>query len=348
MGGVSTPLRPRSLAALTLVTVALLMAAALWTAGAIAPMRPFALRVLLFGSAALAATALPLGSPLGLPRELGRPVRFAVALGAVVSLVSSALFVALFVLAPGRIDTGGWDRAERGAPQLLRVASFNVLHGYPGLIDQEGRAERLARALEELDADVLLLQEAWCLAGSPCLHRRLAERLGMGWAWAGANGSQLIGFEEGCAILGRFPLVDVERWELRPRARPWRRRVALTARVELGERPLRLVCTHLAHDSPAAATAQAADLARRLGETGDVLLGGDLNLDGRSDGVRRLVEAGLVDLLPDGIDHVMLSPEAGWTVERAGQRLDPAAPHAPSDHPALVVDLVRAHGAAGR
>ncbi|HVS13248.1 MAG TPA: endonuclease/exonuclease/phosphatase family protein [Thermoanaerobaculia bacterium] len=338
----STPLRPRSIAALTLVTVALLMAATLWSLGAIAPMRPFALRALLLGSSGLALIAWP----LGWPRQLGRPVRIAVTLGAVVSLISSVLLVVVLVVAPPRMTTGGWDRTESAAPQRLRVVSFNVLHGYPRLQAQAERADRLASALDSLDADVLLLQEAWCLAGSPCLHLRLAERLGMGWAWTAANGSPLIGFEEGCAILSRYPLVDVERWDLRPRARPWRRRVALVARVELGDRPLRLVCTHLANDAPAVAASQAADLARRLGDARGVLLGGDLNLDGRSDGVRRLVESGLVDLLPDGIDHVLLDPDSRWSVAGVEKQLDPATPGALSDHPALVVDLLRADDAA--
>jgi endonuclease/exonuclease/phosphatase family metal-dependent hydrolase len=343
MDRVSAVLGPRSVVALSLVTVALVMAAALWTLGAVTPMRPLPLRVLLFGSALLAQITLPIGRGA----DLGRPVRLATGVGAGVCLLSSATFLLVFVYGPGRIATGGLTRAEPGAPQALRVVGFNVLHGYPRLSDPEGRAADLARALRHLEPDVVLLQETWCLARQSCLVDRLAEELGMTWAWTSANGSPLIGFEEGCAILSRFPLSEVERWSLRPRARPWRKRTALLAKLDLEARSLRLVCAHL-ESSPRVATEQARWLAGRLGALDSVLVGADLNLDGASDGVRALTEAGLVDVIPDGIDHVLLAEDAGWRVASAEVRLDAGEVSRVlgrevelSDHPALVVDLVR-------
>jgi endonuclease/exonuclease/phosphatase family metal-dependent hydrolase len=342
-------LRPRSVVALSLVTGALLIAGALWTLGVIVPLRPFALRAMLVASPLLALVALPIGRERSLPWL----VRFATALGAGVCAASSVLFVVAFVFGPARIATGGFAEAQAGSPQRLRVVSFNVLHDYPRLRELPGaRAADLARALESLEPDVVLLQEAWCFARQPCLVEALGEQLGMTWAWAGANGSELIGFEEGCAILSRHPLIDVERWDLRPRARPWRRRAALLATLELGERPLRLVCAHLENASRVA-TEQARELAVRLAGidavTPDgVLVGADLNLDGASNGVRRLREAGLADLFPDGIDHVLLSEGAGWSVSAAEPRLGRdevsrllGREVELSDHAARLVELAR-------
>jgi len=124
-------------------------------------------------------------------------------------------------------------------------------HFYPEIVDPAtGRQvdtvrttarSREAVLVESVDADVLLLQE---VARTPTrsVDAWLADRLGFSRAYGRANGDlAAIGFEEGPAILSRFPLRDVGLRQLTHGHNPLVRRVALRARVTTPAGPL-LVC----------------------------------------------------------------------------------------------------------
>jgi endonuclease/exonuclease/phosphatase family metal-dependent hydrolase len=86
------------------------------------------------------------------------------------------------------------------------------------------------------------------VARTPALFadRWLADRLGFALASTRANGDlDAIGFEEGPAVLSRFPLDDVRVHQLTRGRNPFVRRGALTARVETPLGPLRVVSAHL-------------------------------------------------------------------------------------------------------
>lgn len=235
------------------------------------------------------------------------------------------------------------------APDRLRILQLNVYHGYPDpegrLLVQESpsdraiRSGRLATEIRRLQPDVLVLQEAWCAAGEGCLADRLARELGFNGVYARANGSlRWLGFEEGSAILSRFPVADPRVWRLGPDRDAFERRIALTARIDHPGLPFEVVGAHLANGDTDLAGAQAADLLKRLGGVGrPVLVAGDLNLPSDHAALTRFQDAGYRDLVAGGIDHVLLdTANSGWWplwTERA-ESLGSI-----SDHPGLLIEF---------
>ena len=160
----------------------------------------------------------------------------------------------------------------------LRVLSFNVLHDFPRFRHLEARLAHIAAAIRDLDPDVVCLQEVPWHWGSAA--RRLAEETGLNHVYVRANGNRwAILFEEGEAILSRYPLRDAGFVELQPRAGFFQRRVALRATADTPWGPLRIFATHLTHDNPRANEGQAAALAAFVATSGQgpAVVAGDFN-----------------------------------------------------------------------
>jgi len=128
-------------------------------------------------------------------------------------------------------------------PASLRLVSYNVHRGdnLPQLIEALRAHPELSRA------DVFLLQEIESHeAEGASRARRLAEALHLNYVYAPAR-LKPDGATHGLAILSRFPLADIEvlplkQFNLRYNTR---RRIALGATVQVGERRLRLYNLHL-------------------------------------------------------------------------------------------------------
>jgi endonuclease/exonuclease/phosphatase family metal-dependent hydrolase len=277
-----------------------------------------------------------------------------VAIGALTLAAVSLFVVDVLVLARGALQVVARVEAPAAPPERLRLVDFNVLHGYSSFPDQEVRAQRSIAALEALMPDIIVLQEAWRTRAHGDFVQQLADRLGMDSAFARANGKlERIGFEEGEAVLSRFPILRAERIELAPRKPFFERRVALVCVLDLGGELLTLVGTHLDHRKIETADAQAARLAARLSSLDAPILAGDLNAGDDSAAVEAFLAIGLHDLLEGGIDHVLFPHATSpWRVERADWTLRPHHVAALiggsaeiSDHPGIVVDLVRVGGA---
>jgi endonuclease/exonuclease/phosphatase family metal-dependent hydrolase len=173
---------------------------------------------------------------------------------------------------PGRRAEGcpeGCASAEPRQEGPLRVLSFNVLHDCPHFRHLEARLAHIAAAIRELDPDVVCLQEVPWHWGSAA--RRLGEATGLNYLYGRANGNRwAILFEEGEAILSRYPLRDADLVELQPQAGFFQRRVVLRATADTPWGPLRIFATHLTHDNPQANRGQAAWLT-------SFVVGGDFN-----------------------------------------------------------------------
>lgn len=146
----------------------------------------------------------------------------------------------------GRVTVLRETRGSRSAPDAeITLLCANLWHDWPRRHRLTERLESFARLAESVDADILLLQEA---ARTRTLHadRWLAERLDLEMAYARANGDlEAVGFEEGPAILSRFPLGEVDVRQLSHGSNPLVRRVAVAAHIETPHGPLLVASVHL-------------------------------------------------------------------------------------------------------
>ena len=275
-----------------------------------------------------------------------------------VSFVATVAFAAGLLLFPNRkLSLNRAAEPVAVPPKTIRVVDLNVLHGYPDLRDQEQRSRALLAGLRALDPGVIVLQEASINAKNGDLARMLGTELGMNVTYARANGSRrLIGFEEGSAILSRFPIIDVRRIALSPRWPPWETRIALIVTVALGSGDrFTIIGTHLTHRAVDVAALQARDLERYVPSDGLRIIAGDFNAPSDSEAVTLFTSHGFTDVVPGGIDHVLV-PEAAspWRVDRASWTLRPDDTVALigrrvriSDHPGILLDLSRSSESVG-
>lgn len=125
-------------------------------------------------------------------------------------------------------------------PMRLQVASYNIHRGF----GRDGRYEpqRILQVLQELDADIIALQEVDLLRpGTPQILPWLAARTNL-TAVAGMVQSKPEG-DYGNALLTRFPIKEVRRWDLsvgthEPRG-------VLDLDVNWNGRSIRVLNTHL-------------------------------------------------------------------------------------------------------
>ena len=303
--------------------------------------------IVAIGAAALAGRAHP-------------AVRVTVLSLGLLAASSSPAFVALLARQPPAEPRAAGRSAPAGssaATDRLRILQLNAYHGYP---DREGglaglsagapaasdrleRADRLASAINRLRPDVVVLQEAWCTVTEGCLVDRLAEDLELHAVYARANGSlRWLGFEEGAAILSRFPIAVPETRPLLPDRDRFERRIALAARIDFPALPFEVVGVHVANGDPELAAAQSRHLLAQLRDRAErpALIAGDFNLDSDHSALSRFGEAGYRDVLPGGIDHVLVDARASgwwplWSEWPAQSRT--TAPI--SDHPGILVEF---------
>jgi endonuclease/exonuclease/phosphatase family metal-dependent hydrolase len=214
-----------------------------------------------------------------------------VVLAIVLAAVAGGGWVALSSrpgLYPTGCPTGCADATRRPGP--LRVIDLNMLHGFPAFARLDARIDRIAAEIARLDADVVLLQEVPWTARSGSVADELAARLRMNHLFLRANANRrAILFEEGEAILSRFPLRASRGTEL-----PWgtdffEHRVALSAVAETPWGPIGLVATHLSGTPSGTSAAQVEALSRFVGDPRvPTIVGGDFNATPASPPIRAL------------------------------------------------------------
>lgn len=201
-------------------------------------------------------------------------------------LIACLSLLAAFVLNASRPGLGVEGCLQECAavadrqPGALRVLSLNMLHGYPDFKNLSLRLDLIAGEIRRLDADVVLLQEAPWTTMTGNGARYLARRLGYNYLYYRAEGNRwLIFFEEGEAILSRFPLKNPVYTILQPPVGLFESRVALgaTAATPWGDRIF--FVTHLTDKDPEKNRRQAESL-RSFVEahtSGMALVSGDFN-----------------------------------------------------------------------
>jgi endonuclease/exonuclease/phosphatase family metal-dependent hydrolase len=181
--------------------------------------------------------------------------RFLIA-AAAVCLTAAAFFVtarrspahALGVSEPNLLEVGGELKtaSDRAEPESLKVVSYNIR--WRGGEELEQLIKLLREDPEIGGAQVIGLQEVdrdKKRTGNVNTARRIAEALGMRYAWAAPPDTDKDGEEEtGVALLSSYPLSDVERVLLEGEGPDGRRRVAVGATVHVGRTPLRVYSVH--------------------------------------------------------------------------------------------------------
>ena len=170
-------------------------------------------------------------------------------------------------------------KTNKGSKSKITVLSANLWHDWPHHRRLKDRLESFAKLVENNGADILLLQEV-ARTQDFRADEWLAERLGMAYFYVRANGNEKsIGFEEGVAILSRFPLNDPQTKQLGYKTRLFTRRLALSACVETPFGSLRTFNAHLGLTRRQNAD-QMSHLYKWVAETAQkspALIGGDLN-----------------------------------------------------------------------
>src|SRR6185436_1861097 len=146
--------------------------------------------------------------------------------------------------------------------ETVRVATFNLLHGGPwsGLIgngaDLNERLELVVQQLAALRPDVVALQEASVGGQRGNVAERLGRALGFEWihapttsqvfgiGWLDRTITSAIRFNEGPAVLSRFPIKSSEIVELPRCANRLFPRVLLRVHVQTPRGPLDFYSTH--------------------------------------------------------------------------------------------------------
>jgi len=127
----------------------------------------------------------------------------------------------------------------------ITIISANLWHDWPRHRQLLPRLSAFAKLAESEAADIVLLQEV-ARTTKLKVDEWLAERLGMGYAYARANGHESgIGFEEGLAVFSRFPL-ELPQWhQLGVSAFQLAQRMALGANVRTPCGNLMVFSVHL-------------------------------------------------------------------------------------------------------
>jgi endonuclease/exonuclease/phosphatase family metal-dependent hydrolase len=268
----------------------------------------------------------------------------------------------------------------------FRFVTFNVYHGgfrsgWTG--DARYLDDRLAIATGQLRAlavDVVALQEASAGRDRGNVAARLAEALGLRYVHAPASvrllpvpllnrlAAWIINFEEGPAILSRYPIVATETYDLPRCISYFDPRVLLRAEIATPDGPLQVFSAHTS--GAACQVERVAEVVRAWRGRMPVVLMGDLNGSDTAPWVAGLARDGFVDAFravnptdpgatvwqrvdgPDAtvrrrVDYVLVLAGTGTTadvqasrvvLDRPGQRAD-GTPLWPSDHYGVLADL---------
>lgn len=182
---------------------------------------------------------------------------------------------------PGRRVQGCFDECATSHTQTasqVRVISFNMLHGFPSFDHLSQRLDLIAAEITQQEADIVLLQEVPWTFKARSAARSLSDKTGMNYAYIRANGNRwAIGFEEGEAILSRFPILETGFVELLPKAGIFEHRVALQVALDTPMGEMKAYSTHLTNGDPLINRGQAAALSTYVQSDGFAILAGDFN-----------------------------------------------------------------------
>jgi len=206
------------------------------------------------------------------------------------------LLLAFNISIPGRMLEGCLVKCSTSLdpdPETLTIVSLNMLHGFPDFRDLGERLDQMVDHLSLYNPDLILLQEVPWTSQKGNAARILSEKLGLNYIFYRANGNrQVIFFEEGEAILSRYPLEAPDSLELEPQVGFFEHRVALHAVVTTPQGKYDVFVTHLTNKEPDDNYLQARSLLKFVdtSEEGIKIIAGDFNASEHSKQIVELSE----------------------------------------------------------
>lgn len=171
--------------------------------------------------------------------------------------------------------------------------SLNVLHDFPRFQSLARRLDLIADEIIGQDADLVLLQEVPWTPGVGDGTQHIAEKVGFNYLYLRAQGNRwAILFDDGVAVLSRFPLLDPVILELTPSEGFFEPRVVLSATAETTWGKLPVFVTHLASSDDAVNQRQAESLREFVAaRSGDLaIVAGDFNATPDSPQIQALTQ----------------------------------------------------------
>lgn len=198
--------------------------------------------------------------------------------------------------------------------QSITILSANLCHTWPKRDFPLERLQKFVELVNEKQADILLLQEVMRTGGDH-VHDWLASQLHMNAAYARTNGDRhLINFEEGLAVLSRFPILQTEQRFLKSAFHPFVHRQALAAQIETPCGKILAISAHLSI-TPWQNRRQLDQIQTWIeGQSHSTVLGGDFNASEHSHRIASLQQRWVDTLrkfnptLPHPITHSLNLP----------------------------------------
>ncbi|HEY4718454.1 MAG TPA: endonuclease/exonuclease/phosphatase family protein [Anaerolineales bacterium] len=214
--------------------------------------------------------------------------------------------------------------AQAGAA-TVRVMDYNLHDAVntSGAVDPEA----LAQIIEDSGADIVGLQEisrGWLIWGGMDMLTWLSQRLELPYIWDATADAQW-----GMAILSRFPIVSVERYDLPPEDIQLLRGFTL-AQIDVDGTILTVINTHFSEkdDQDQIRNIQASAILSTWNHAPTTIIMGDFNALPDSQAIQLLLDAGLIDVSrevgqqptytyysadPDHqIDYIFVTPDLGY------------------------------------
>ena len=171
------------------------------------------------------------------------------------------------------------DITARDTCNVITILSANLWHDYPFYRLQINRLKRFSDLVQEVGADILLLQEV-TRRPKISVDEWLSNHLGMSYVYSRVNGHRDIGFEEGLAIYSRFPIIETPLlMRVSKGCNPFVRRLALGTTIKTSCGSLIVFSVHLGlpRKQNAAQLTNLQNWINQIPSYFPVIIGGDFN-----------------------------------------------------------------------
>jgi endonuclease/exonuclease/phosphatase family metal-dependent hydrolase len=171
----------------------------------------------------------------------------------------------------------------------IRVLTANLWHDFPRHRNLEARWDMLADAFEQQEVDIACLQEVAWTSSISNRAQWLGETVDAAYVYGRANGNQaVLGFEEGLAIISRYPLSEPQLVEIQPRASGLAHRAVLRAIASTPAGEVAIYCAHLTTSRRASAEqiAWLQAFVERDAQGRTAIIAGDFNADDSSEAIQ--------------------------------------------------------------